>query len=401
MRDLQSHPMFSLKFIKRILTEYKQSLIQEFQNLQKQFTPKQINIFEKYLNENSLAGMNVWLNSYHECSYFQDVLEELNKEEDIFSFYENIGKLFIQDFGEEDFRFLEWERAKPDKNTLQKILKRWVKEAEKKLTKYDKTYSTRGNSLLYYCKAKENPAKVGANVKLISSKTPKEKVEQVELAEKELEKLFPYGYDLYKLVTQKIIIIQSEGLVSYSFFHEPGISYINVMDRNLLQTIDDLVHETAHHHLNLILKKYKILKPDHTKKVFYSPWRKELRGIYAILHAVFTFSFGAQLFSAILDAKDKVPTQLTEEDFEIASLRFVEESLMLEYSLYDLNQNLDSFTQKGKELIQTLSNWNSANLNSLDEVEIKIKRKTFLKKIKDLKKSLDFARQEFQVSYEV
>ncbi|MCX7997738.1 MAG: HEXXH motif-containing putative peptide modification protein [Leptospiraceae bacterium] len=401
MRDLQSHPMFSLKFIKRTLTEYKQSLLQEFQSLQKKLTANQINIFEKYLNENSLAGMNVWLNNYHERSYFQDVLEELNKEEDIFSFYENIGKLFIQDFGEEDFRFLEWERANPDKNTLQKILRRWVKEAEKKLTKYDKTYSTRGNSLLYYYKAKENPAEVGANVRLISSKTPKEKVEQVEFAEKELEKLFPYGYDLYKLLTQKIIIIQSEGLVSYSFFHEPGISYINVMDRNLLQTIDDLVHENAHHHLNLILKKYKILKPDHTKKVFYSPWRKELRGIYAILHAVFTFSFGAQLFSTIIDANDKVPTQLTEEDFEIACLRFVEESLMLEYSLFDLNQNLDSFTQKGKELIQTLSNWNSSNLNSLDEVESKTKRKTFLKKIKDLKKSLDFARQEFQVPYEV
>ncbi len=388
--------MFDLKFIQKTLQEYKESLILEFQNLRNELSSKQIFIFEKYLKENSLAGMNTWLQNYSELKYFKQTLKQLKNSQEITSFQEMISKNLIEDFGEEDFRFLEWERTNSNKKDLENIIKHWIKETQSKLLDYNKTYSTQQNSLNWYLKANEDPSKIGASVKLIPFKTPKDKILQLKFAEEELQKFFPYGYSLYKILTQKIIIVQSEGLVSYSFFHEPGISYINVIDRNLLQTIDDLIHENAHHHLNLILKKYKILKSKHTQKVFYSPWRKELRGIYAILHAVFTFSFGAKLFFEIVNHWDKCPSKLTQKDFETCCARFIEETLMLEYSLNDLNKNLEEFTNHGKKLIATLNKWNHKNKEFLKQFESNVKQKKLLNSISNLKKTLQTSREEYK-----
>lgn len=388
--------MFDLKFVQKAQKEFRQSLIKEFQKIEKDLNTKEILTFNKYLQENSLSGMNIWLQSYSELKYFIEILKELKNTKDVFYFQKEICENLIHDFGEEDFRFLEWERNKPIKKDLQKIVERWVKEAKTKLLKYDNTYSLSEDSIRFYYKTNKEPYKIGANVKFILCKTPKEKVEQLKIAEEELQKFFPYGFSLYKLLTQKIIIVRSNDLVSYSFFHEPGISYINVIDRNLLQTIDDLVHENAHHHLNLILRKYKILQKN-SKKVFFSPWRKELRGIYAILHAVFTFSFGAKLFLAIVNEWNKFPTKLKKTDFEISCLRFVEETLMLEYSLEDLNKNLDSFTEKGLRLISTLNSWNMENKKFLNQIKKQIKREKFLKQISNLQKHLRKAREEYSI----
>lgn len=391
--------MFELKFIQKTLEEYKKSLLLEFESLRKNLSSKQISVFEKYSQESSLAGMNVWLQNYSELNYFQEVLKELQTVKDIVTFQKMISENLIEDFGEEDFRFLEWERANPTHKELQKILRRWIKETQIKLNHYNKTYSIKQNSLHLYFKANGDPSQVGTDLKLLPSKTPKEKIQQLKIAERELEKFFSYGYSLYKLLTQKIIIVQSNGLVSYSFFHEPGISYINVIDRNLLQTIDDLIHENAHHHLNLILKKYKILKSKHTQKVFYSPWRRELRGLYAILHAVFTFSFGAKLFYEIANRWGTFTSELTQKDFEFSCFRFVEETLMLDYSLYDLNENLENFTIHGKKLIETLTAWNHKNTKFIDTFQINIKQKKLLNHISHLKKTLQNLREEYRDSY--
>ena len=67
----------------------------------------------------------------------------------------------------------------------------------------------------------------------------------------------------------------------------------------ILDLIDDLIHENSHHHLNLLLRKHVMYRGDHNQQIFYSPWRRSLRPLRGILHATFTFTMGALLFQRL------------------------------------------------------------------------------------------------------
>jgi hypothetical protein len=342
--------------------------------------------YEKNL---SFAGMETWLNSFDEKLFFEEallVLNRLNSENDLIQFKEDLLFSIKNNFREEDFRFNIIEKSEFSKNILNYNILKIIKELDNILSHVNNDLISNINSD-YYQKTNGKPSKLGLDTKLRYIKIPKSKIIQIREAENELSINWKYGYDLYKTLTNKIIIISSPDLVSYSHFTEFGISYINVIDRDLFETIDDLIHENSHHHLNLIIKKFKLLKNLNDNIVFYSPWRQSLRSTYAILHSVFTFSYGALLFENILNN----PSSFMKNNLERVAFRFLEENLMLTYSLFDLQSVESNFYTKGKSILYQLLKQNkNANLK-INSVNKLIKSKVYKKRLSELENNLKIA----------
>jgi HEXXH motif-containing protein len=158
-----------------------------------------------------------------------------------------------------------------------------------------------------------------------------------------IEQAWPAGNDILALLTSRIVPLKARGVVSFSYRHQPGLSFINCFDRDALDLIDDLIHENSHHHLNLLLRKYVLYGGDDNREVFYSPWRRTLRPIRGILHASFTFAMGACLFER-LSAWGRGPAGnrrwrqagLSRIDLDRARFRGLEEIESVRYSLRDL-----------------------------------------------------------------
>ncbi len=92
-----------------------------------------------------------------------------------------------------------------------------------------------------------------------------------------IQEAWPEGHEVLALLTTRIIPLKAKGVVSFSYRHRPGLSFINCFDRDNLDLIDDLIHENSHHHLNLLLRKHVMYHGDHNQQIFYSPWRRSLR----------------------------------------------------------------------------------------------------------------------------
>jgi HEXXH motif-containing protein len=166
------------------------------------------------------------------------------------------------------------------------------------------------------------------------------------------------------LLTRRIIPLKARGVVSFSYRHRPGLSFVNCFHRDNLDLIDDLIHENSHHHLNLLLRKHELYRGDRNEQVFYSPWRRSLRPIRGILHATFTFTMGALLFERLSSwAESKQgPTQwrragLTGRDLLRTRFRCFEEIESVQYSLRDLEyagRHLKWITAAGARVIGQL-----------------------------------------------
>jgi len=146
-----------------------------------------------------------------------------------------------------------------------------------------------------------------------------------------IQRAWPEGARLMALLTSRVVPLNAKGVVSFSYRHRPGLSFINTFERDAFDLIDDLIHENSHHHLNLLLRKYDMKRGDRNQEVFYSPWRRSLRPLHGILHATFTFTMGALLFERlsfdrVLSAKDRLR----------AKFRCLEEVESVGYSLRDL-----------------------------------------------------------------
>lgn len=173
--------------------------------------------------------------------------------------------------------------------------------------------------------------------------TPPEMVTRVRQAVAVIETAWPEGYHLFRRLTERIVPLKAAGVVSFSYRHRPGLSFINGFDRDQLDLIDDLIHENSHHHLNLLLRKFEMRRGDHNQEVFYSPWRRSLRPLHGILHATFTFTMGAMLFERLSAwaERGRSPATLrafglTERDILRARFRCLEEVESVRYSLRDL-----------------------------------------------------------------
>jgi HEXXH motif-containing protein len=160
-----------------------------------------------------------------------------------------------------------------------------------------------------------------------------------------LEQAWPAGNNCLSILTSRIIPLKARGVVSFSYRHQPGLSFLNCFDRDRLDLIDDLIHENSHHHLNLLLRKHVLYRNDGNREMFYSPWRRTLRPVRGILHATFTFAMGALLFERLSawgagaqGFRRWRSSGLSMNDLKRARFRCAEEIESVRYSLRDLRQ---------------------------------------------------------------
>ena len=180
-----------------------------------------------------------------------------------------------------------------------------------------------------------------------------------------VQEAWPEGHEVLALLTARIIPLKAKGVVSFSYRHRPGLSFINCFDRDSLDLIDDLVHENSHHHLNLLLRKHVMYHGDRNQQIFYSPWRRRLRPLRGILHAAFTFTMGAMLFEQLSTwASGRgglarwTRAGLTSRDLQRARFRCLEEVESVRYSIQDLeyvNRHLKWLTGSGQRLVKQLA----------------------------------------------
>ena len=182
--------------------------------------------------------------------------------------------------------------------------------------------------------------------------TPASLRHKCERAFQVLQESWREGASTVACLTTRIIPLKARGVVSFSYRHRPGLSFLNCFDRDDLDLVDDLVHENSHHHLNLLLRKAALIKGEHNEERFYSPWRRSLRPLRGILHATFTFTMGAILFDR-LAASDA----LRSSDVMRARFRCLEEVDSVHYSLDDLDvaaRSLGWLTKHGAALAASL-----------------------------------------------
>jgi hypothetical protein len=170
-----------------------------------------------------------------------------------------------------------------------------------------------------------------------------------------IKKIAPHLHTTFKSFTHTIVPVDEKGIVSYSMQSLPGYSSINMFERDQLDLMDDLLHENGHHYLNTLLNNQDLINEDNDK-IYFSPWRKALRPIRGIYHAVFTFFWALELYYHLdLAAEKKTLTFTKEEKIKIKS-RFLEEYFMLEYCRLDLQHAFKNkrVNKDGNQLINMI-----------------------------------------------
>jgi len=205
--------------------------------------------------------------------------------------------------------------------------------------------------------------------------TASDQVERIRRAWTTVREAWPEGEEVLALLTTRIIPLKAKGVVSFSYRHRPGLSFINCFDRDNLDLIDDLIHENSHHHLNLLLRKQILFHGDRNQQIFYSPWRRSLRPLRGILHAAFTFSMGAIPFKQHSTWASEpgglarwTKAGLTPRDLQRARFRCFEEVESVRYSIQDLEytgRHLKWLTGSGRRLVKQLA-------ESIEQVECHI-----------------------------
>lgn len=390
--------MYTSSSIQKIKYEYIRELVSEayelFERIPVVNKTKIQKLLVHYIKTVSPAGLELWLNSVHEYLYFNEILQDFQASNNNFALFRNEAIEMIRaDFGREDFRYFDLEKCKDEQSFLN-LLQSIINALYQSLHKINKNLlKSKKINYSVYTNYKNSPMESGTDIKPELKKTPLKKIKQIKLADKILAEIWSEGYELFKILTDRINLVKSQNLVSYSHFHEPGISYINIIDRDLMDTVDDLVHENAHHHLNLLLKKYKLRHHKETDPVFYSPWRMTLRPLYGIFHAVFTFTYGAELFRQIVNSNSKL---ISAEHKDWARYRFCEEVLKNAYSLEDLNLT-GYFTNKGKNVVKFLKKKNLLMKKDYPKIYSEIIQKNYLKELLALKKILSSSAAKYRV----
>lgn len=194
--------------------------------------------------------------------------------------------------------------------------------------------------------------------------TSVDQVERIKRAWGVVQEAWPEGHEVLALLTTRIVPLKAKGVVSFSYRHRPGLSFINCFDRDNLDLIDDVIHENSHHHLNLLLRKQILYHGDRNQQIFYSPWRRSLRPLRGILHAAFTFTMGALLFERLSmwatgcgGSARWTQVGLTSRDLQRARFRCLEEVESVRYSIQDLeyaDRHLKWLTGSGQRMVKQL-----------------------------------------------
>jgi len=214
---------------------------------------------------------------------------------------------------------------------------------------------------------------------------------------------WPEGHEVLTLLTSRVIPLKAKGVVSFSYRHRPGLSFINCFDRDNLDLIDDLIHENSHHHLNLLLRKHVMYHGDRNQQIFYSPWRRSLRPIRGILHATFTFTMGALLFERLSTWGERHKAAwrdagLTKRDLLRARFRCLEEIESVRYSIQDLDyagRHLKWITGSGARLVRQLEEVIAKAEQRITRHRDAVLRSTFGPALRKHIKELQQARQTY------
>jgi len=196
-----------------------------------------------------------------------------------------------------------------------------------------------------------------------------------------LKKICPDDYRRFFQLTHTIVCTSDPAVVSFSNQELAGYSTQNFTHRDDIDLLDDLLHETGHHHLNRILDLQNLIIED-DEEIFYSPWRNSLRPIRGIYHGFFTFAWAYLLFAQLLNHQDFSKIFQSHQARKIRR-RLFEEHLYLERSIKEITKayQLGKITAAGKKVIQqTLENLYSvrfiylrekSNLSKIDKQQLK------------------------------
>lgn len=170
-----------------------------------------------------------------------------------------------------------------------------------------------------------------------------------------IKKAAPHLHTTFKSFTHTIVPVNEKGIVSYSMQSLPGYSSINLFDRDQLDLMDDLLHENGHHYLNTFLNHQDLINED-DDKIYFSPWRKALRPIRGIYHAVFTFYWALELYYNLDRAAEKKTLIFTKEERVKIKKRFLEEFYMLDFCRSDLQHAFKNkrVNREGNQLINMI-----------------------------------------------
>lgn len=161
-----------------------------------------------------------------------------------------------------------------------------------------------------------------------------EHIQRIEAAFALIKSASARCYAALEMFTESIVLIDEPGIVSYSLQSLPGYSNINVVERDFVDLIDDLVHENGHHALNAYLNAEELIEED-DDKIFWSPWRRALRPIRGIYHGYLTFFWAYALFGDLHRAQ---PREFDQAQKEKIMGRFLEEFIMLDFCYGQLCQ---------------------------------------------------------------
>ena len=170
--------------------------------------------------------------------------------------------------------------------------------------------------------------------------------------------------------TRMVVPVREKRLVSYSLASRPGISYINVHGKSLVDLADDLLHETAHHRLHDIQEIRRLTRsgPETMEaQAFDSPWRGTRRPLHGLLHGSYTFPFRAELFARLLRAARRHP-RVFSGDIRPPGLTWIGRELRREIASIDRAlRDLDVaaraglFTSAGRDLLRRLRAWRAGH----------------------------------------
>lgn len=215
-----------------------------------------------------------------------------------------------------------------------------------------------------------------------------------------IKKAAPHLYTTFKSFTHTVVPVNEKGIVSYSMQSLPGYSCINMFDRDSLDLMDDLLHENGHHYLNTYLNHIDLINED-DDKVYYSPWRKALRPVRGIYHAVFTFFWAMELYANLNEAAEKKTLTFTKDERSKIKTRFLEEYYMLSYCKPDFTHAFKNkrVNKDGLALINATYERIDAYKKTVDSVALELQslNKESFEKINVLKKELSEARSHYKL----
>ncbi len=188
---------------------------------------------------------------------------------------------------------------------------------------------------------------------LSESGTPSfDHLDKIKKASQALSQLTPELWSLFKTYTQNIVPIFEEELVSFSMATLPGYSSINMANRDFVDMTDDLLHENGHHFLNALLEGEEEIIFEDDDKIFFSPWRRSLRPIRGLYHAVVTFYWAYRLFKE-LSLAENLDQFFTKDEVQKIHMRFLEEAELIRQCRKDLEKayQMEKITDFGKQII--------------------------------------------------